>query len=53
MCAPLAPPPPRARAQANFERNSANGANGEEQYKLLLAEIQATYEGAKEFHQKG
>jgi hypothetical protein len=38
--------------QANFERNSDNGAF-EEQYKRLVGEISTIYEGAKEFHQHG
>lgn len=38
--------------QANFERQSDNGAF-EEQYKRLVGEIETIYEGAKEFHQHG
>lgn len=50
----IACPPPRPipRPQANFERNSHNGAF-EEQYRRLVAEIETIYKGAKEFHAAG
>ncbi len=43
---------PTAGTQANFERNSDNGAF-EEQYRKLCDQIQTIYDGAKEFHQHG